>query len=61
MPRTSSAMSEFFFCGMMLEPVVNSSESSMNLNSQLDQSISSSLSRERCIMSMDRSAHSSTQ
>ena len=54
-------MSEFFFCGMMLEPVVNSSESSMNLNSQLDQSISSSLSRERCIMSMDRSAHSSTQ
>ena len=61
MPRTSSAMSEFFFCGMMLEPVVNWSESSINLNSQLDQRMSSSLRRERCIISMDRSAQSSTQ
>ena len=35
-------MSEFFFCGMMELPVVNWSESSTNLNSQLDQSMSSS-------------------
>ena len=33
LPRTSSAMSGFFFCGMMLEPVLNASSSSMNLYS----------------------------
>src|SRR5438552_844712 len=48
-PRTSSATSGFFFCGMMLDPVACSSLTSANPNSALVQSTISSASREPCI------------
>ena len=54
-------MSGFFFCGMMEEPVVKPSSSSMNWNSQLDQRISSSDRRDRCIMMSAQALISSTQ
>ena len=60
-PLTSSAMSGFFFCGMIDEPVVKLSESSMNLNSQLDHSTISSENLERCIMIIAISPRSSAQ
>ena len=61
MPRISSVTSGFFFCGMMDEPVVKASSSSMNLNSQLHHKIISSLKRERCIMQVAMALHSSMQ
>ena len=61
MPRISSAMSGFFFCGIMDEPVVNASESLTNLNSQEDHSTSSSESLLRCIISIASADKSSRQ
>ncbi len=45
LPRASSAMSGFFFCGMMLDPVDQESCSVTKPNSRVDQRISSSASR----------------
>ena len=59
-PRISSAISGFFFCGIIDEPVVKSLDSSINLNSQLDQSISSSLSLDKCIISIEHADIKST-
>ncbi len=50
LPRMSSAASGFFFCGMMLLPVVNASESSRNPNSLEFHITISSQNRLRCIM-----------
>ena len=50
LPRINSAISGFFFWGIILEPVANVSDNSMNLNSSLLHKISSSQKRERCIM-----------
>ena len=50
LPRMSSAMSGFFFWGMMLEPVEKASSSSINWNSQEHHSTSSSQKRDRCTM-----------
>src|SRR3989454_2313267 len=47
-PRTSSATSGFFFCGMMLDPVACSSASSAKPNSALVHSTRSSANREAC-------------
>ena len=47
LPRTNSAMSGFFFWGMMLEPVENASSSSMYLNSCEHQRMISSENLER--------------
>src|SRR5436309_1261685 len=47
-PRTSSATSGFFFCGMMLDPVACSSDTAANPNSALVHSTSSSASRDAC-------------
>ena len=60
-PRTSSAMSGFFFCGMMEEPVEKASSSSMNLNSQEHHMQISSENRERCTMMRERAAANSMQ
>ena len=49
LPRSSSAASGFFFCGMMLEPEENSSAGSQKPNSWLDQITSSEPRRERCV------------
>ncbi len=46
-PRVSSAMSGFFFCGMIELPVVNASSSSTNANCRDDHSTISSASRDR--------------
>ena len=53
LPRTSSAMSGFFFWGIMDEPVEKRSSNVINRNSQLHHRQISSLSRDRCIMRMD--------
>ena len=53
--------SGFFFWGMMEEPVVKASSSSMNLNSQLHQRMISSDRRDRCIMQVEMAAASSMQ
>ncbi len=50
LPRSSSHTSGFFFCGMMDEPVENSSASLINANSPPDQYTNSSLMRERWSM-----------
>ena len=47
-PRTSSAASGLRFCGMIDEPVENSSDSLTKPNGALAQMISSSASRDRC-------------
>ncbi len=47
LPRASSAMSGFFFCGMMLDPVENASSSSTKPNSFVAQMITSSACRDR--------------
>ena len=60
-PRTSSAISGFFFCGMMLEPVEKASSSSTNLNSHEHQRMISSENRDRCTITMDKAAASSMQ
>lgn len=49
LPRIFSAMSGFFFCGMIELPVQKSSESSMNLKSCVENVTSSSERRERCM------------
>ena len=61
LPRTSSAMSGFFFCGMMEEPVENASSSSTNLNSQLHHMMISSEKRLRCTMMIDSTDANSMQ
>ena len=53
-------MSGFFFWGMMEEPVENASSSSMNLNSQEHHRIISSEKRDRCTITRERAAASST-
>ena len=53
LPRISSQASGFFFCGIRLLPVENSSGSSMNPNSGEANSTKSSASRERCIARVD--------
>ena len=47
-PRTSSAASGFFFCGMMLLPVDNESGRTTKPKGWLAQMMNSSASRERC-------------
>jgi hypothetical protein len=47
--RISSAASGFFFCGMMLDPVENRSESVTKRNCALDQITSSSANRLRWV------------
>ena len=49
LPRASSAMSGFFFCGSIDEPVAYASASRMNPNSSVDHSTISSPMRERWI------------
>ena len=61
LPRTSSAISGFFFCGMMEEPVENASSSSTNLNSQLHHMIISSEKRLRCTMMIESAEANSMQ
>ena len=53
LPRTSSAMSGFFFWGIRLEPVQYSSPISAQPNAGCDQMISSSAKRERCVMASE--------
>ena len=48
LPRASSAMSGFFFCGMIEEPVAKASSSSTQPNSGEVHSTTSSPSRDRC-------------
>ena len=50
LPRISSAISGFFFCGMMLLPVEKESSISTKLNSTELHRISSSQNRDRCII-----------
>src|SRR2546430_15258361 len=47
LPRASSAMSGFFFCGMIDDPVANASSSSTQPNSGVAQSTISSPNRDR--------------
>ncbi len=47
-PRASSAMSGFFFCGNIEDPVANASGSFMKPNSSLAHRTTSSPIRERC-------------
>ncbi len=47
LPRASSAMSGFFFCGMMLEPVEYASSREAKPNSTVTQVMISSESRDR--------------
>ena len=54
-------MSEFFFCGIIEEPVVYASSSSTNWNSHDDHRMISSDRRDRCIISTASALHSSTQ
>ena len=61
LPRTSSAISGFFFCGIIDEPVENASSSSTNLNSQLHHIIISSEKRERCTIIIERTDANSMQ
>ena len=61
LPRTSSAISGFFFCGIIDEPVENASSSSMNLNSQLHHIMISSENLERCTIIIERTDANSMQ
>ena len=61
LPRISSVISGFFFCGMMLEPVENASSSSMNLNSHEHQRMISSENLERCTIASEIAAAISAQ
>ena len=60
-PLTSSAISGFFFCGIMDEPVEKASSSSTNLNSQLHHIMISSENLERCTIIIESAAASSMQ
>ena len=53
-PRTSSGMSGFFFCGIMELPVQTASAISINPNSSVDHSISSSERRLKGIIRLAR-------
>ena len=59
LPRTSSATSGFFFCGIIDEPVEYASSSSMNPNSDEHQRMISSEKRLMCIISIDSADASS--
>ena len=61
LPLTSSAISGFFFCGIIDEPVENASSSSTNLNSHEHHIIISSLKRERCTITSESAEASSMQ
>ena len=61
LPRTSSATSGFFFCGMIDEPVQYASPNSMKSNCADIQRINSSLMRDRCTMSNAAAAMNSIQ
>ena len=61
LPRTNSAISGFFFCGIMLEPVEKASSSSTNLNSQEHHKIISSEKRDRCTIANAMAEAISTQ
>ena len=54
-------MSGFFFCGMMLEPVVYASSSSTNLNSHDAHRMTSSARRDRCIIKIEQALRISRQ
>jgi len=56
----SSAMSGFFFWGMMDEPVAKLSDRAMKRNSDEHQRMISSAIRLKCIIRMERSAESSS-
>ena len=60
-PRNNSAMSGFFFCGMMLEPEENVSRIFTKPNSCDDQMMTSSARREMWTMMIDRSANISKE
>ena len=53
-PRAISAMSGFFFCGMIEEPVAKASSSVTQPNWREVQSVTSSASRDRFVVSMRR-------
>jgi hypothetical protein len=59
LPRVSSAISGFFFCGIKLEPVEKASLNSTKPNSCVFQVIKSSLNRERCISIIARQKRNS--
>ena len=59
LPRTSSAISGFFFCGMMLLPVEYASSISTKWYSLQFHMIISSLKRLRCIIMVDSADNSS--
>ncbi len=61
LPRISSVISGFFFCGIMDEPVENASSNSINLNSQEHQRTISSEKRDRCTIKIDSTLVSSMQ
>jgi len=58
--RSSSAASGFFFCGMMLEPVVKLSDSRTKRNWAEDQITSSSAKRLRCMAQIDAADRNSS-
>ena len=49
LPLTSSAISGFFFCGIIEEPVANASSSLINENSDVHHMIISSENLDKCI------------
>ena len=61
LPRAISAKSGLRFWGMMLLPVVNSSDSRTKSNSRLDQITISSDRRDTCIMAMAAAAWNSAR
>ena len=60
LPRTSSAASGFFFCGMIEEPVVKRSDSFTKPNCGVVHSTISSASRERWVAAMAAAASTSS-
>src|SRR5213596_389416 len=60
LPRTSSATSGFFFCGIIELPVAKASGSSTKPNSSVAHSTSSSARRERCTAEIAAAARNST-
>ena len=59
LPRTSSAISGFFFCGIMLEPVLKASSNSMNLYSLEFHIHISSENLLKCIIIVERALKNS--
>ena len=60
LPRTSSAASGFFFCGMMLLPAATASRSSTNPNSAVAHRTISPASRDRWTISVAAADTNST-